>query len=152
MPALAAQGQGLPAKLAQASLPHSQHSELSEAETELRVGTSLTREGKFAEAIPHLTAARGLATSEYAVSFNLALCFLGLRQYQQAIDVLQGLRTKNSTAQVENLLAQAYIGVDQPAVEMERAGETLEHLRRALGEAAAPKLHTFAGGFNDART
>ncbi|QNI33530.1 tetratricopeptide repeat protein [Alloacidobacterium dinghuense] len=138
VPALAAQGQAPPGAPAQSSLPPSQNSQLSEGETESRLGTALTREGRFAEAIPHLTAARGRVTNEYAVSFNLALCYLGLRQYQQAIDVLQGLRAnQKGTAQVENLLAQAYMGVDQPE-------NALAALRRAASLTPLDeKLYTF---------
>jgi len=85
-----------------------------QAEGELRTGTTLTRQGRFTEAIPHLLAARGHVSNEYAANFNLALCYVGTEQYQQAISVLTGLRrTQDSNADVENLLAQAYIGDGQ---------------------------------------
>ena len=84
------------------------------AEGELRTGTTLTRQGKFAEAIPHLLAARGHVSNEYAAGFNLALCYVGTEQYQQAISVLDNLRRDGKpNADVENLLAQAYIGDGQ---------------------------------------
>lgn len=84
------------------------------AEAELQTGTTLTHQGKFVEAIPHLQAARGHVSNNYAASFNLALCYVGTEQYPQAISVLTDLRrARESNADVENLLAQAYIGAGQ---------------------------------------
>ena len=86
-----------------------------DADGELQTGTALTRKGLFREAIPHLLAARGRTASEYAVTFNLALCYLGTSQFKSAIDLLNGLRSAgHDRADVENLLAQAYIGNAQP--------------------------------------
>ena len=87
----------------------------SDPEQELQLGTALTRQGSFSEAIPHLVAARGRVTNEYAASFNLALCYLGTDQYKHAIEVLNAVRESgHDGADVENLLAQAYIGNSQP--------------------------------------
>jgi predicted Zn-dependent protease len=86
----------------------------SQPEEELQEGTMLTRRGDFRQAIPHLLAARGKVSNEYAASFNLALCYVGSRQDQQAIDILHDLRNQGrDNAEVENLLAQAYIGKGQ---------------------------------------
>lgn len=88
---------------------------LREAEDELRQGTALTRKGLFREAIPHLVAARGRVQNEYAASFNLALCYLGTRQFKPALQVLDDLaRGGHDGADVENLRAQAHIGNAQP--------------------------------------
>jgi len=85
-----------------------------QAEAELRAGTTLTRQGKFADAIPHLLAARGHVSSNYAASFNLALCYVGTEQYEQAIAILSSIRQgREQNADVENLFAQAYIGAGQ---------------------------------------
>jgi len=84
-----------------------------QAEEELRSGTDLTRRGLFREAIPHLLAAHGLVSNEYAADFNLALCYVGTYQFKQAIDLLKRLRSGSHAADVENLLAQAYIGNSQ---------------------------------------
>lgn len=81
-----------------------------EAEQELNQGTALTRAGHFAEAIPHLKAARGRVANEYAAGFNLALCYLATGEYIHAISVLNELRRDHDTADVEDLLAQSYIG------------------------------------------
>jgi len=87
----------------------------TEAESELQTGTALTRKGSFREAIPHLLAARGGVANEYAANFNLALCYVATGQSEPAIEVLNDLRrTGHDSVDVENLLAQAYIGNAQP--------------------------------------
>ena len=84
------------------------------SEAELRTGIELTRRGLFSEAIPHFLAAEGNVSDEYASKFNLALCYLGTAQFRQAIRILLILRNSgHSDANVENLLAQAYIGDGQ---------------------------------------
>jgi tetratricopeptide (TPR) repeat protein len=85
------------------------------SEAELRTGIEMTRRGLFSEAIPHFLAAEGHVSDEYAAKFNLALCYVGTAQFHQAIRILLMLRSSgHSDANVENLLAQAYIGGDQP--------------------------------------
>jgi predicted Zn-dependent protease len=107
-------------------------------EEELRKGTALTREGSFADAIPHLLVARGGGVNEYAANFNLALCYVGTSQFKEAIQVLNDLRSGgHDGADVENLLAQAYIGNEQ-------SKEALVSLQKAA--ALSPqneKLYTF---------
>jgi Flp pilus assembly protein TadD len=86
----------------------------SQAEQELQKGTALTRDGHFTEAIPHLKLARGRVANEYAVSFNLALCYVATGIYKNAISVLKDLQAAgHDTIEVQNLLAQAYIGSGQ---------------------------------------
>ncbi len=93
------------------SSPLSVQSEAMEAKEELQRGTALTRQGRFREAIPHLVQARAKTTNEYAVEFNLSLCYVGVGDYQNAVGLLEGLRRKgHDNADVENLLAQAYVG------------------------------------------
>jgi predicted Zn-dependent protease len=83
----------------------------AEPEAELRVGTDLTRQGRFLEAIPHLVAAQGRVNDEYAAAFNLALCYVASHQPKLAIPILTNLRDGgHATADVWNLLAQAYVG------------------------------------------
>jgi predicted Zn-dependent protease len=84
------------------------------AEEELQKGTALTRSGSFSEAIPHLLGAQGKVHNQYAASFNLALCYVGIGEYKRAISILNDLhREGHEGADVENLLAQAYIGNGQ---------------------------------------
>ena len=86
-----------------------------EVDAELQTGTALTRKGSFREAIPHLLAARPGISHQYAASFNLALCYVGTNQFRLAIEVLNDLRgSGHDGVDVENLLAQAYIGNAQP--------------------------------------
>lgn len=94
-----------------------------EAERELQKGTALTRAGRFTTAIPHLMAARGRVSNEYAATFNLALCYVATGDYQRAADILKDLRSIHDNADVENLLAQAYIGAGQD----NEALTTVEH-------------------------
>jgi tetratricopeptide (TPR) repeat protein len=111
------------------------------AESELQAGIELTRGGHFAEAIAHLLEAQGRVSNDYAAEFNLALCYVGTRQFQKGISVLIGLRGQGrENASVENLLAQAYAGDGQE-------GQAFEALRRAT--AFTPKnekLYLFVAG------
>src|SRR5260370_22776956 len=95
----------------------------AQAEAEVSKGTDLTRRGLFSEAIPHLSAAQGRVANEYAADFNLALCYVATGQPDQAIPILTALRDGgHDNADVNNLLAQAYVGDGQN----ERALDTLQ--------------------------
>jgi tetratricopeptide (TPR) repeat protein len=85
-----------------------------QAEEELKKGTALTRAGSFAEAIPHLRAALGRVSNEYAASFNLSLSLVATGQPKLAIPILTALRDAgHDNVDVNNLLAQAYVGDGQ---------------------------------------
>jgi tetratricopeptide (TPR) repeat protein len=85
-----------------------------QAEEELQKGTALTRAGLFAEAIPHLRAALGRVSNEYAARFNLGLCLVATGQPKLAIPTLTALRAAgHDNIDVNNLLAQAYVGDGQ---------------------------------------
>jgi predicted Zn-dependent protease len=103
---------------------------LSPAEAELQAGITLTRHGRFAQAIPHFLAAQGHVSNEYALEFNLALCYVGENQADAAIQILSELRKRHETASVENLLAQAY-------AKKGYANDAFEALQKAA--ALAPK-------------
>lgn len=93
--------------------------------TELETAIALTRSGKFNEAIPRLLALEGHVTDEYAVKFNLALCYVAIGEAAKAIPLLQALPDDPRRGpNADNLLAQAYIGNGQPA-------EALKALDRA---------------------
>jgi len=91
----------------------SPQSETAQAREELERGTALTRQGRFKEAISHLLAAQGKVTNEYALEFNLSLCYIAVGESKSAIETLNGLRQGHENADVENLLAQAYVGSGQ---------------------------------------
>ena len=85
------------------------------AETDLQKGIDLTKQDLFKEAIPFLVRARGEAPENYAAGFNLALCYVGVDEFKQAIKILNELQgSGHNTAAVNNLLSQAYIGDGQP--------------------------------------
>lgn len=99
---------------AKAQLGQVQSSEQATPESELQLGTSLTRQDRFADAIPHLLAARGHVSDDYEAGFNLALCYVATGQARAAIPILIDLRDTlrnegHETADVWNLLSQAYI-------------------------------------------
>lgn len=101
-----------------------QASQPSVAEAELQTGISLTQRGQFNDAIPHFLAARGHISNQFAAEFNLALCYVATNQSKQAIKILTDLRDGgHSTADVNNLLAQAYIGNGQS----QEAFDAFEH-------------------------
>jgi tetratricopeptide (TPR) repeat protein len=98
---------------------------LSSAEAELRTGIELTGRGLFSQAIPHFLSADGHVADEQALRFDLALCYVGTSQFAQAIRTLGLLKaTGFDNENVENLLAQAYVGSGQ-------AEEAFESLKRA---------------------
>jgi tetratricopeptide (TPR) repeat protein len=98
----------------------------SQAETDLELGIGLTQRGSFAEAIPPFLAAKGHVSDEYALEFNLALCYIGIGEFEEAIATLAALHAgPHEGAGVENLLAQAYAGNGQ-------AGEAFDALQRAV--------------------
>jgi tetratricopeptide (TPR) repeat protein len=87
----------------------------SNADQELQIGSDLARQGHFHEAIPHLLAAQGRVSNEFAADFNLALCYTATDQFEKAISLLSALSSAaHPTAAVYNLLAQAYVGNSQP--------------------------------------
>ncbi len=86
----------------------------AQAEAALRTGVDLTRRGQFAEAIPHFLAAHGHVQDEFVADFNLALCYIGTSDFPRAIQTLTAMHSEGkASANVENLLAQAYIGNGQ---------------------------------------
>lgn len=109
-----------------------------QAERELQAGSALTRRGEFTHAIPHLLAARGRVANEYAAEFNLALCYVATDQPGNAIPILTQLRSHgHDNAEVNNLLAQSYVGDAQ-------GEKALNALRQAASFAPAnEKLYMF---------
>lgn len=99
----------------------------TEAEAELQTAIALTRRGQFQDAIPHFLSVRGRVREDYAANFNLALCYLGTRQFDKSIEILKTLASSGQDMlEVENLLAQSYIGANKP----EAAFAALQHAAR----------------------
>jgi predicted Zn-dependent protease len=87
----------------------------TDARAEFETGAQLTARGDLVHAIPHLLAAQQAGIDPYATGVNLGICYLGTGNYQQAIAELHALEGSGvSSAAVDNLLAQAYIGNAQP--------------------------------------
>jgi tetratricopeptide (TPR) repeat protein len=85
------------------------------AEAELQAGIALTRQGKFRDAIPHFLAAQGRVSNEFALDFDLALCYVATEQFKEALPILSSLRgSERASAEVFNLLAQAHLGNGEP--------------------------------------
>lgn len=83
------------------------------ADSDLREGIALTSQGRFDQAIPHFLAAQSRGVESFALQFNLALCYVGIRQFPDAIRILSALPSGPRTADVKDLLAQAYVGDHQ---------------------------------------
>jgi predicted Zn-dependent protease len=93
----------------------------------LHKGLELARRGLFREAIPLLLSVRGQVAENYAVGFNLALCYLGAGEFKEAIRSLKDLAGDGyNTVAMNNLLSQAYVGDGQP----ERAFQALKDASR----------------------
>lgn len=111
-PAAAAQTStaGLDPRTQAEASPQTQNTEAG-SRSDLEHGISLTRQGRFTEAIPYLLATREKGIGGYSTEFNLALCYVGAERYREAVTELLSLQKRGlSTAAVKNLLAQAYIG------------------------------------------
>jgi len=92
----------------------------------------------FSEAIPHLRAAVGRVSNDYAARFNLSLCLVATGQPKLAIPLLTGLRAAgHDNVDVNNLLAQAYVGDGQ----IQKALEVLQRASRLAPE--NEKLYLF---------
>jgi tetratricopeptide (TPR) repeat protein len=85
------------------------------ADPDLREGIALTSQGRFDEAIPHFLAAQSRGVESFALQFNLALCNVGIRKFADAIRILSALPSGSRSAEVKDLLAQAYVGDHQAA-------------------------------------
>lgn len=81
---------------------------------QFHAGSLLAAHQEFAAAIPFFEAARASYPEPYDVAFNLGLCYTETKKFQQAIDVLSEFRsTGEKTAELDNLLAEAYEGNKQ---------------------------------------
>ena len=95
------------------------------ARPQFNLGLALAEHDLFAEAIPYFELVRQSFPDSYDASFNLANCYVQANHYPQAIEVLAVLKGRgHKTAELDNLLAEAYEGNQQ-------VNEAIEALREA---------------------
>ncbi len=85
----------------------------TQTDPDLRDAIALTSQGQFEQAIPHFLAARERGVDSLALQFNLALCYVGVRQFPAAVRILSNIPAGPRSAEVKDLLAQAYVGEHQ---------------------------------------
>lgn len=81
---------------------------------QFQAGYLLARHDLFSQATPFFRAVGERFPESYDAGFNLAVCYVQLKQYPAAIEVLSRLRDRgHKTAELDNLLAEAYEGNKQ---------------------------------------
>jgi tetratricopeptide (TPR) repeat protein len=79
--------------------------------SQFAIGGKLASRGLFDAAIAYLIAARDSHPESYDVAFDLALCYLNLKRYPDAIAVLQETISRGrENSELNNMLAEAYEG------------------------------------------
>jgi len=84
------------------------------------LGLVLAQKSHFEQATPLFEAVQAKYPASYDAGFNLAICYVETKQYAKAITVLTGLKANGHvTAELDNLLAEAYKGAGQvqPAID-----------------------------------
>jgi tetratricopeptide (TPR) repeat protein len=75
------------------------------------LGVKLAGADLFQSAIPYLLAVRQSQPDSYDAAFDLSLCYLNLKQYPEAIELLRALLDRGpETAELNDVLAEAYEG------------------------------------------
>jgi Flp pilus assembly protein TadD len=93
------------------------------------LGLTLTRHELFEQAIPFFKPLSDAFPDSYNAAFNLAICYLQTKQFVGAIETLKRLADRGKkTAELDNLLAEAYLGNDQvqPAIDALREATRLD--------------------------
>jgi Flp pilus assembly protein TadD len=95
---------------------------------QFQLALALAQHDHFAQATPFFEAVENKYPDSYDAGFNLAICYVEIKQFTRAADLL--LRLKNSshkTAELDNLLAEAYEGGNQlqPAIDVLREATQL---------------------------
>lgn len=81
---------------------------------QFHAGSLLAMQQEFAAATPFFEAARSAYPQPYDIAFNLGICYTETKKFSQAIAILSELRDQgNKTADLDNLLAEAYEGNKQ---------------------------------------
>ena len=78
------------------------------------LGLTLAQHNLFRQATPYFEATRRSFPDSYDIAFDLGLCYVQLKEFSQAINVLQDLSNRgHKTSELDNLLAEAYEGGKQ---------------------------------------
>jgi len=96
---------------------------------QFQLGLTLASHGHEERAIPFFEAVQKQHPDSYDAAFNLAVCYLAARRFAPAIDLLMGIKQKGKvTAELDNLLSEAYKGADQiqPAIDALREATRLD--------------------------
>ncbi|MBM3726529.1 MAG: tetratricopeptide repeat protein [Acidobacteria bacterium] len=79
-----------------------------------RAGEALIKQGRLAEAIPHLERAAKIDPLHYANGWDLALCYLETRRLAAARRQIQGMLARGEKAELHNLLGDVEARAGQP--------------------------------------
>jgi tetratricopeptide (TPR) repeat protein len=94
-----------------------------------QLGIALASHGYEERAIPFFEFVQKQYPDSYDAAFNLALCYVAMKRFIPAIELLTGLKQKGKvTAELDNLLAEAYKGAEQiqPAIDALREATRLD--------------------------
>lgn len=94
--------------------------------TQLALGVNLAGKALYDDAVPYLTAVRDNHPDSYSAAYDLALCYLNLKQYPGVITTLRRTISQgHETAEIDNMLAEAYEGSRETQ-------NAIDALRRAI--------------------
>ena len=78
-------------------------------EKQFQAGVILARHEHYSQAAPFFQTVSDRFPDSYDAAFNLALCYVQMKRYPSAIEILERLRNRGrKTAELDNLLAEAY--------------------------------------------
>lgn len=77
--------------------------------SQFELGYALAQHGLFTQATPYFEAVARSCPASYDAGYNLSVCYLQAKEYARAVSALEALISQeHQTAELENLLAQAY--------------------------------------------
>jgi len=83
-------------------------------QTQFALGLALARRELYPQAVPYFQAVSEIYPDSYDAAFNLALCYVQTKEFIKAIEVLKAAADRGrKTAELDNLLAEAYEGNNQ---------------------------------------
>ncbi len=82
--------------------------------SQFALGLALARHELYQQAIPYFQTVSSKYPSSYDAAFNLAICLVQVKEFAKAIEVLRAAAARGQkTAELDNLLAEAYQGNNQ---------------------------------------